>query len=476
MQRIEFGTDGIRGIVGEWPWFKPIIMRIGQALGEYIRSRSNVACAVIGRDTRSSGADFLSDLCTGMLGQGVHVINLGIMTTPGVAFLTKRFQAELGVIVSASHSPLGYNGIKLVGMNGLRLQREEEIEIETLINGFIEDQPKFADFLGQETNGRHLGDVYIDDHVKRCPLPSLKGFKVVLDCAHGATGKVAPEIFRRLGSETIVINDTLDGDNINYHSGSEFVRVYPDELMQKMQQSGANYGFAFDGDGDRLVVVDKNGRVFDGQDLLFILALHYKSLGLLKNNTIVTTRLANLGFEETLRRFDISVAYASKGDRNLEAAMWGGDFMLGGEIGGNLLINDGYHTAADAVYTALVLSSVIIQSQGVTLQEIVNQLSKHPQEIMSFAIEKKFSKEQLEEIEKNIENLRCQLGENSRILFWESATEHGVYRVLAEGGRTSTQGAVIKAANVTRRIIEHVASEPILLPLSHKMITNDPNR
>lgn len=476
MQRIEFGTDGIRGVVGEWPWYKPIIMRIGQALGEFIRLRSNDACAVIGRDTRSSGADFLSDLCTGMLGQGVHVINLGIMTTPGVAFLTRRFPAELGVIVSASHSSLEYNGIKLIGRNGLRLQREEEIEIESLMNNFIESQPKFADVLGQETNARHMGDVYIDDHVKHCPLSSLAGFRVVLDCAHGAASKLAPEIFRHLGAATIVINDTVDGDNINYHSGSEFVRIYPNELVAKVQQSNADYGFAFDGDGDRLVVVDKSGKVFDGQDLLFILALYYKDLGRLKHNTVVTTRLANLGLEESLQKFDISVTYANKGDGNLEAAMWGGDFMLGGEIGGNLLINDGHHTAADAVYTALVLSSVILDRGGLTLQDRVNELTKHPQEIISFIIEKKFSKEQLEEIEKNIEDLRLQMGEGSRILFWESATEHRVYRVLAEGRQTQTQEDVTKAANAARKIIEQAAFEPIPLPLSHEELTDDQNR
>jgi len=467
MQRIEFGTDGIRGIVGTWPWHKPIIMRIGQALGEFIQLRSNSGCAVIGRDTRASGADYLSDLSTGLMGQGVNVINLGIMTTPGVAFLTKRFKADLGIIVSASHSSLEYNGIKLVGMNGLRLQQEEENEIESIINKFIEIQPKFSDVLGQETNADHLGNVYIDDHVRHCPVSSLEGLKLILDCAHGAASKLAPEIFRKLGAEIIVINDKLNGNNINYHAGSEHVRAYPDELVNKLHQTDTEYGFAFDGDGDRLVVVDRGGRVFDGQDLLFILALHYKKLGHLRNDTIVTTRLSNLGFEESLLEHGINVTYADKGDKNLEAAMWGGNFVLGGEIGGNLLINDGYHTAADAVYTSLALASVIVQNKGtISLRSIADQIIKRPQKLISFTIFKTFSKAQLTKIEIEIERLRQELGKGSRILFWGSATEHNVYRILAEGERQNAQEEVDKAAAAGKQFIEHVASETLFFSTS----------
>jgi phosphoglucosamine mutase len=457
MKRTEFGTDGIRGLVGEWPWHKPIIMRIGQALGEFIRVRSPDLSVVAGHDTRSSSADFLGDLCTGMMGQGITVINLGIMTTPGVAFLTRRVSAALGVVVSASHSPLEYNGIKLVGANGLRLQREDEIEIENLIDRVIMNSPKYVEVLGQEINGRHLVEIYLDDHVKKCPSPSLEDFSIVLDCANGATSKLAPEVFRRVGCGVVVINDSPDGNNINYRSGSEYVRAYPDELVSVVRQAGANYGFAFDGDGDRLVVVDRHGQVFDGEDLLFTLGLYYNEMGLLKNKTIVTTYLANRGLEEALLKFGIRIVYANKGDRNLEAAMWKGDYMLGGEIGGNIIINDGYHTAADAIYTALVLAGILVQRHDIRLSGIVAQMRKYPQEILSFAMVKNPSSLINEKIEETIRELSFQLGEGSRILFWESSTERQIFRVLVEGGIGSTKEDVTKIAQFVRQIIEGVA-------------------
>lgn len=469
MQRIEFGIDGIRGLVGTWPWHKPVIMRIGQALGEFVHSKVNSGCAVIGRDTRASGVGFLSDLCTGLMGQGVNVINLGIMTTPGVAFLTKRFHAELGVIISASHSSLEYNGIKLIGANGLRLQREEEIIIESLINDFVETQPRFHETFGQETNGDHLGDIYIDDHVTRCPISTLKGFRVVLDCAHGATSKLAPKIFERLGADVTVINGSINGDNINYHAGSEYVRDYPQELVAKLHETGANYGFAFDGDGDRLVVVDNSGRIFDGKDLLYILALHYKKLNYLNNDTVVTTRLSNRGFEESLLKHGIKVTYVDKGDKNLESAMWGGNFMLGGEIGGNLFINDGHHTAADAVYTSLIIASTTIDNKGISLRSIADQLEKHPQRIVSFPVIGSLSKQQIDKIESKIDALRKKMGSDSRLMFWESTTEHNIYRVLAEGGSLNSQEEIEEAALAGKQIIEQVAAELKITTLSHSL-------
>jgi phosphoglucosamine mutase len=198
MSRIEFGSDGIRGIVDEWPFLSPVVVRIGKALGQYVLKRSEHPSMVIGRDTRPSGEKLLHCLTAGLTGQSVDVINLGVMTTPGVAFFAKRLEADLGVIVSASHSPLEYNGIKLVKQNGLRLQREEEIEVESLISDFVSKAVNLADTTGQETDGRHLIEFYIQDHVECCPITSLKGLRVVLDCADGATSRVAPPAFSRL--------------------------------------------------------------------------------------------------------------------------------------------------------------------------------------------------------------------------------------------------------------------------------------
>jgi phosphoglucosamine mutase len=456
MPRVEFGSDGIRGIVGEWPLISYIAVKIGQALGQFVCGRSRHPSVVIGCDTRPSGAELLHNLSAGLTGRGVDVINLGVMTTPGVAFLARRLQSDLGVIVSASHSPYEYNGVKVVGSNGLRLQREEEIEVESLIEGYITGKAvEPAVTLGQQTDGQHLIELYVQDHVKSCPAKSLEGLKIILDCADGAASRVAPEAFRRLGAEVIAVNCAVEGKSINYRCGSEYVREHPQDLVQVMQQHGAAYGFAFDGDGDRLVVVDTDGRVFDGNDLLFVLAMYFHSQGLLKGDVIVTTRLANRGLEEALMSHaGIQTVYTSKGDKNLEAAMWGGDYLLGGEIGGNIIINDGHHTAADAVYAALVLGGALVQNRDISLREMTAPLQKRPQVMVSFDVTTKLTLEQRESLQEQVGDVQAEIGEDSRILFWESSTEPGVFRVMVEGDRESTLEEVSRAANAVRQLIQ----------------------
>ena len=458
MPRVEFGSDGIRGIVGKWPFLSPVVVKIGQALGRYVQGQSEHSFIVIGRDTRPSGEDLLSCLRAGLGDQGVDVINLGVMTTPGVAFITRRQKADLGVIVSASHSSYEYNGVKVVGSNGLRLQREEEIEIESLIEEYVAAKAiESAITLGQQTDGQHLIELYIQDHVKSCPAKSLEGLKIVLDCADGAASWVAPEAFRRLGAKVVAVNCAVEGKSINYRCGSEYVREHPHDLVQVIQQHGAAYGFAFDGDGDRLVVVDADGRVFEGDDLLFVLAMYFRSQGLLRGDVIVTTRLANRELEEALSHAGIQTVYTSKGDKNLEAAMWGGDYLLGGETGGNIIINDGHHTAADAVYAALVLGEAIVQDRDISLREMAAPLQKRPQVIVSFEVTNKLTLEQREALQAQIRDIQAELGEDSRILFWESSTEPGVFRIMVEGSRESRLEEVSKTASAVRRLIQQAA-------------------
>jgi phosphoglucosamine mutase len=231
-----------------------------------------------------------------------------------------------------------------------------------LINEFAVRAVEYAATIpGQQTDGQHLIELYIYDHVRRCPAQSLEGLKVVLDCANGAASRVAPEAFKRLGAEVVVINDAIDGRSIGHQCGSEYTRESPQDLVKVVRHHRAEYGFAFDGDGDRLVVVDSEERLFDGNDLLFVLAMYFRSQGLLRGDAVVTNDVANRGLEEALSRAGARVIYTSKGNKNLEAAMWGGDYLLGGEPGGNIVINDGHHTAADAVYTALVLGGVLVR-------------------------------------------------------------------------------------------------------------------
>ncbi len=440
MPKIEFGTDGIRGIAGEWPLISFNLVQIGQALGQFMRSRSVHPVAVVGRDTRPTGSEFLSCLIAGLDSQGIDVVDLGVMTTPGVAFLTRRLEADLGIAISASHSPVQYNGIKVIGPKGLRLQREDEIEIERLIeNGPIspidcEDSP------AQRISGKHLIELYVSDHTEHYPIMSLNSLHVVLDCANGAAARVAPDAFRQLGARVTVVSDALEGMRINHQCGSEHAREFPADLADIVREHEADYGYAFDGDGDRLTVVDAAGHMFDGNDLLFVLARHYRSQGQLHTNTIVTTHLANSGLIEALGRIGIQTVLTSKGDKNLEAAMWGGGHLLGSEPIGNVIINDGYHTAADAVYTALVLSRILVYNQPVSLAEMVAPLYKRLQKTVTLDLQASPALERA--VQEEARRRQAELGNGGRVLCWGATTEPGRFRIMVEGSPGSTLAEV----------------------------------
>lgn len=451
MPRLQFGSDGIRDIVGQGLLTPLNVVHIGQALGQFVCRRSEHPVAVIGRDTRPSGRELLECLKAGLTGQGIDVIDLGIMTTPGVAFLTRWQQADLGVCVSASHNPLEYNGIKVVGPKGLRLQREEEIEIEALCAEFPARAAECANIQGEIIQGQHLIDVYIQDHIQRCPVKSLAGLKVVLDCANGAASRVAPEVFRRLGASVKVINDAVVEMNINYKCGSEHARSHPEELADIVQEHDAEYSFAFDGDGDRLTIVDARGQVFDGNDFLYTLAVYFNSKNLLRDYTIVTTELANGGLATALKQMGIQIFTTSKGDKNLEAAMWGGDYLLGSEPGGNVIINDGHHTAADAVYAALVLGGVIVYNRPMDLAAIVSPLRKRPQLVVTLNLPGTPILDK--DVRETIRRKQAELGADSRILYWSATTEPGAFRVMVEGSAACAEADVAKVAQDTCELI-----------------------
>ncbi len=458
MQRVEFGADGIRGYAGEWPLLPPHVVRIGQALGQFAAARSEHPFVVMGRDPRPSGISIATCLTAGLMGQGVDVITLGIMTTPGVAFVTRGQSADLGIIVSASHSPLEMNGIKLVRSSGLRLQREEELEIENLIEKALRETIPYAAATGQESEGAHLVELYVQDHVKRCPGRSLEGLKLVLDCADGAASRVAPDALRRLKAEVVVINNATDGKTTNYHCGSEYARDQPAFLTGEVQQANASYAFALDGDGDRLVVVDAKGNVFDGHDILYILATHYHSRQLLRAGTVVTTHQANRGLEQALKKRGIQTVYTNNGDRHLEAALWGQDYLLAGEPGGNMIVNDGYHTAADAIHTAILLGRVILENSDTPLLELASDLRakmrEYPQVTLSIKTTKSLSDKEQESIQREVKRKQEFLGDTGRIRFWSSSTEPKLYRIMVEGSHSGMAQSVANIAGELRDLIQ----------------------
>ena len=469
MRVVKFGADGIRRLAGEWPLTPEAARSLGCALGQFLRRESGDSTdpphVIIGRDTRPSGVGLVGGLMDGLLSQGVDVTDLGIMTTPGVAYLTRHEKASLGLIVSASHNPPEYNGIKLVDSSGLRLRREEEIE--KVINKLTVEAVEPTANEGQQLSGQHLVELYVQDQVELCPFKSLQGLKLVLDCANGAASQTAPLVFRELHAEAWVVNEGA-GHRINDHCGSEYVRQHPEDLIEIVRRYGAAYGFAFDGDGDRLVIVDKDGCMYDGDDFLFVLARYFHELGELRGEAIVTTHMANTGLKKALSSWGISTVLTEHGDKHLEAEIWNKNYLLGSEQVGNVIIHDGHHAAADSLYAAMIISGIICD-QG-TLGDLVRPLQKHPQVLASIHVARMPPLEEVGALQRQREHTLAVLGENSRVLAWYSGTEGGLFKTMVEGSPGNTLEQVQSEAAAICRVVQHAAGskaqEPTVLDLS----------
>lgn len=439
--KVEFGADGIRGVYGRWPMEAPVLAAVGRAIAYFARSRLAAAepSVVVGRDTRLHGADIEQSIVVGLLEQGVHVTRLGVMPTPGVAYLARSQRAEMGVVVSASHSPPEYNGIKLIGPQGLRLREDEEKLLEKLIAVFHSTPPHPPAEAGQCADGRHLVDLYVNDHTQQdwpgFGLPAerpLARLSAVLDCANGAAGAVAPRVFTALGAEAHPLHASLaEGAHINHSCGSEHARDHPEALAAELQRLDAHYAFAFDGDGDRLAVVDALGRVYDGCDLLYVLASAFAAAGRLEPRVVVTNELTNRGLGASLAAQGIAMRYVSKGDKNVEQALWENGYLLGGEEGGNIIVNDGRHTAADATYAALLVAATVL-GQGRSLAELTAGLVKYPRRLQGFRLP--FDATVAARLRDDLARCEARLGPGGRLEVWAATTEPGVTRLLAEGG------------------------------------------
>lgn len=457
MAKVVFGADGIRGNYGEWPFELPALQHIGQAIGQFVSARSPAPVVVLGRDTRLSGQEIATCLMTGMLSQGVNVINLGVMTTPGVAYLTRRQGADLGLAVTASHSPYYMNGIKLIAPSGLRFDHEEELYIEDLIDQAMREPNKDVAAVGRVVDGNHLFQTYAWDHITTCSPDLLQGLRLVLDCAEGAAARVAPRVMRELGAEVSAIYDRMDGSRINLNCGSEYARSHPEHLAEKARERGASYAFAFDGDGDRLVVVDRQGNAFDGHDLMYLLARDFHSKGKLRKNTIVTTHQASRGLKRALLPPGIHTYETNNGDHNLELALYGNGFSLAGEPGGNIIINDGAHTAADGIFTAILVGEVLNQERDTPLIERVAplraMLAECHQAQRAARIHAPLTEHQHRTLRDCCVEIEARLGDDCRALFWPSSTEPGLVRVMVEGCSGILNAEVEQAADELRDLI-----------------------
>jgi len=446
-QRKYFGTDGIRGMVGQWPISADFMLRLGRAVGSVLaREGKDRPLVLIGKDTRISGYMFESALESGLVAAGADVGLLGPMPTPAVAFLTRSMRASAGIVISASHNPYHDNGIKFFSAGGEKLSDEVELAIEREVD---------ADFatVASERLGRATR---ISDAVARyaefCKATvaedfSLRGLKLVLDCAHGATYQVAPKVFAELGAEVIAIGDKPDGFNINRESGS----THPQALKQAVLAHGADLGIAFDGDGDRLVLVDRHGVLADGDDILYVLALSWHARGLLEG-PVVGTLMSNYGLQLALAELDVSLIRANVGDRYVMQQLRQHGGVLGGETSGHILCLD-RATTGDGIVAALAVLEALALS-GQDLATARRGLKKLPQVMLN--VRAIGAREALvsSEVQQSLAEVEQTLRGRGRVVLRASGTEPLVRVTIEAADATEVQQLAEKLAGIVKSVAE----------------------
>ncbi len=420
-----FGTDGVRGVANV-ELTPELAYRLGRAGAFVLTKNTKKPTILIGRDTRISGELLESAMIAGMLSIGANVKRLGIISTPGVAFLTRTMQADAGVMISASHNPVEDNGIKFFGPDGFKLSDQTELEIEALLDEEKDQLPRPI--------GKEVGRVVEDYEAKHKYVEMLKktvghrfeGLTVVLDNANGAAYEIAPLLFQELGANVIPIYHQPDGTNINENCGS----THPDTLAKIVVEKQAHLGLAFDGDADRLIAVDENGQIVDGDYIMYICSLSLAEKGLLKNNTVVSTVMSNIGFYKAIEEKGLHSVQTKVGDRYVMEEMRKGGYNLGGEQSGHIIFLD-HNTTGDGILTGIQLVDVLVE-KGVSLSQLTKQMRKYPQILENVRIVDKSKLENNEPIQQAIEKVEKELGNNGRVLVRPSGTEPLV-RVMAEG-------------------------------------------
>lgn len=423
MGREYFGTDGIRGRVGAGPITPEFVLKLGWAAGK-VFAKSGRSKLIIGKDTRISGYMFESSLEAGLVAAGVDVLMLGPMPTPAIAYLTRTFHAQAGIVISASHNPYHDNGIKFFSGDGTKLPDEVELEIERQLAQTMTTVESSE--LGKVTRINDAAGRYIEFCKGTVPAGfNLHGFKIVVDCAHGATYHVAPAVLDELGADVVVIGASPDGLNINREVGS----TSPQALQQKVLSENADIGIAFDGDGDRLVFVDKQGELVDGDELLFIIAQHQlrSGQGCLG---VVGTLMSNLGFELALNELNIPFARAKVGDRYVIEMMKNRGWKLGGENSGHIICAD-VTTTGDGIVSALKVLYALVDS-GQTLTQLRSPVNKFPQVMINVSVNDKSKLDNNPRIEDAVAQTERKLEGRGRVLLRPSGTEP-VVRVMVEG-------------------------------------------
>jgi phosphoglucosamine mutase len=423
-----FGTDGVRGVANEYPMTAEMALNIGRATAHLFKRRAHVPRIIIGKDTRVSGYMFENALVSGICSMGVNALLVGPLPTPGIAFATSSMRADAGIVISASHNPFQDNGIKIFSSDGFKLPDERELEIEQLIfsNNMDALHPS-PNELGkayriEDTRGRYI--VFLKNTFpKDC---TLEGTRVVLDCAHGATYRVAPETFFELGADVTSLFDEPNGENINANCGSQ----HPETLAEEVVKRKADVGFAFDGDGDRLIAVDENGSILTGDQIMAICAKEMKKGGKLSNNLLVSTVMSNIGLGIALKELGIDYATTKVGDRYVLEEMQTKGAAIGGEESGHVIFLE-HHTTGDGIITALQVMAAV-QTQEKPLSELAKVMTVFPQKLINVDVKSKPELSTIPEIGEVIKDVEKQLGDRGRVLVRYSGTQ-SMCRVMVEG-------------------------------------------
>jgi phosphoglucosamine mutase len=439
-----FGTDGVRGVANTelTPEFA---FRLGRVGGYVLTKDSNVRPKVlIGRDTRISGEMLEGALVAGLLSIGAEVMRLGVISTPGVAYLSRVMDAQAGVMISASHNPVQDNGIKFFGPDGFKLTDEQEAEIEAILDAEEDTLPRPTGAgVGSVTEYYEGGQKYIS-YLKQTVDEEFVGIHVALDCAHGATSSLATHLFADLEADISMMGASPDGLNINDGVGS----THPENLAAFVLERGADVGLAFDGDGDRLIAVDEKGQIVDGDQIMFIIGKYLNAKGRLKKNTVVSTVMSNMGFYKALEENGMTSVQTAVGDRYVVEEMKANDYNVGGEQSGHIIFLD-YNTTGDGLLTGIQLVD-IMKITGKKLSELAGEMTIFPQELVNVRVTDKHAVTQNERVAAVIAEVEADMASNGRVLVRPSGTEPLVRVMVEAATEEACKEYVNRIADVVR--------------------------
>jgi phosphoglucosamine mutase len=438
-----FGTDGVRGVANH-ELTAELALALGSAAARLGTSHAARRVAVVGRDPRASGEMLEAAVIAGLTSEGVDALRVGVLPTPAVAYLTRAYDAEFGIMISASHNPMPDNGIKIFGRGGHKLDDATEDRIEDLVNSGPGHRPSGAG-IGRVRDADDALERYLG-HVSGAVTTPANGLTVVVDCAHGAASAAAPLAYRAAGANVIAINAEPDGLNINDRCGS----THLDVLQQAVLAHEADLGLAHDGDADRCLAVDANGGIVDGDAIMVVLALAMRDAGELASNTLVATVMSNLGLHIAMRAAGIEVRTTSVGDRYVLEELRAGEYSLGGEQSGHLVLPS-FGTTGDGIVTGLRLMSRMAQT-GSSLEALAEPMRTLPQVLINVAVADKATVADAPSVRSAVAEAEAELGDSGRILLRPSGTEQ-VVRVMVEAADEDT------ARMLASRVAESVSSQ-----------------